>query len=207
MSGHPPPPPPPRKPPAANKPPAPMPPAGKPPGPGQPGAYAPEPPEKSSSTGMILGIVAALVGGFIVLPMLACGGCYFYLQYKANEFVAEVERELEQAQLEEQQAQSGREMALLVQLTDRLYPLAKVDIGLHWTEPDRVRSRRWADWSASKVTDNRYAISGTLDLGIRDAGTQSYKWKCEYSTIDDPSSPRADWTLERIEIDGGQVYP
>ena len=156
---------------------------------------------------MILGIVGAIVFVVVVLPMLACGGCFVYARYKANQFVEEVAAEIEQEQQLEQQQNEVREQALLAVLADRLYPLAKVDIGLHWTEPEGVRRRRWADWTASKVSDGRYAVSGNLDIGTATAGTQSYRWKCVYTTGVRPTDSQANWNLETIHINDEQVFP
>ena len=212
MSGHPPPPPPSRKPPQA-VPIAKKPPAVKPPGaPGGPsGGHAsyehPEPQTTGPSTGMIIGIIGAILFVVIGIPVLICGGFIFYARQKTTEFVEHVEQEAEQVRQQEDLARQAEEQATLVLLTDRLYEQAKVDIGLHWTEPDGVRRRRWADWSARKVVDGRYEISGILQLGLRDAGTQTYNWACEYTTAGDPRSAQANWALQSITINGEQHYP
>ena len=83
----------------------------------------------------------------------------------------------------------------------------KIDLWLHWPKPEGLRRIQWQDWTASKVSDTRYALSGTVNLGIKGEGTRSHKWKCEYSTLDNPTDVNADWTLETIHIDGEQVYP
>ena len=200
------------------------------PGPGQPGMPPPKPPagymppEEERSGMHPLVIVAIVVAVLVVLvgllllvlfvfPFLLCAGTSAYNINRVNQEIQAERERIEQPvdgqgndQIRDIQ-KAAAEKALLVQLTKRLYPLAKVDIGLHWTEPGGVRRRRWADWQASKVTDNRYAISGKLDLGIKDVGTQTYNWKCEYTTTDDPKSPQANWVLQTITIDGQQVYP
>ena len=213
-----PPPPPSRKPPSALPPPAGQPMA-KPPAPGnvpaghQSGGYyqgGHPPPEEEparGSAGRIVGIIAAVIFVLFVLPGALCLGLFFYWGYQAQQIIAEEQAAEERRLQEEAQQRQVQEQAILNLLADRLYPQAKVDIGIHWTEPDGVRRRRWADWTARKISDNRYEVSGILELGIKDAGARTYRWGCEYSTFDNPRNAAADWKLERITVDGEAAFP
>ncbi len=203
MSGRP---PPPRKPPAA-KPPVPQQPGGKPPVPPKPGGYGPPQYENGgSSAGRIIGIIAAIVGAFLLLG-LSCGGCILFRFYEAKqqfdrEFDQEVQRQLE----EEQQREATAEMAALARLEEPLMERAKADVPLHWAQPEGLRRKRWNNWIVRKVSEDVFEISGKLELSFRAVAPSSHTWACEYTT-NDPPGPRADWTLQRVTFDGQQQFP
>ena len=159
------------------------------------------------SSGSIIAIIGAILFVVVGLPVLSCVGCIGYTRYKANQFITEVEAELEQAEAEEQQRQLIQQQAINNMLSDRLYPIAKGHITQHWTEPGEVRRRAFTDWTARKIDEQTYEVYGDLELTYREGGSQQFKWACQYSTFSNPTDVNASWTLERITMNGAAVYP
>lgn len=171
------------------------------------GEHPPEAPSTSTtSPGVIIGIIAAILVVFIGLPLLVCGACIAFTRYETAELAEQIEADVAKERRQAEEERRLREQARLDALADRLQERAKLDIREHWNEPEGVRRRRWADWTARKITDHRYEVSGALQLSVKDQGSQTYEWACQYSTSDDAHSPHANWKLEAITIDGKRVY-